>query len=764
MRTTWALAVAGLRGRRITTSLVLVAVVAIAALGIVSGPLFVDQSERAVDTAAADAHVADVVVNGPAPVLAEVGGAPQVAAASTVQPTVDGEVRRDGEPTDVSLAGLDDPEQPVGRPAGLQGRWLDPARDDQVVLDRSGARALGLEVGDTLDFIVQGRRYGLVVVGTAVDLTDCFAPSCNPVRGWTSAAAVQGLAGPEPRSQVLLGLEDPAAAEAVAAELLAQHGADISTETWTDTRGDLLAAEQVFGAMLGAVGIFLLVASCVVLAGSLVARVAARRRELGLYKALGAAPAQVTAGLALEHLALAAVGVLVGWLLASLLAPLMKIGVTEVIDGGGVRFDLGGLLVAAVVVGLLVTVATLVPAIRAGREPATEVVRDAPSAAPGAFARLAGKVRTPALALGLHGAVARPLRTTISALALLLAVVGAVVSASFVQSVDDVLADPGRTGDPWDAEVEPADGVAPDDVEQVLAADPLVQDWFTETDRRSTLDGETFLSQAIGGPGTPAFVVQEGRAPSGPGEAMAGYGFLERFGVDLGDQIDIEAGGLPLSLRIVGWYTETADNGEVVSFTFADLQVAQPGVEPGRFQVVAEPGVRSSEVTASLQAAFGADAQVTPVVSGDGSVGQEEGSISAVKGVAWAVAALVVGVALAFLVATLAAGARERARELGVVRALGTSARAITLQESVGALPQALLAVVVGLPLGAWLFTTLMDAAMSGAGLGPGFVSGPGAGLLLVVGAAVLLVTVLLALLAAVPLARRPISELVRWE
>ncbi|OWY62805.1 hypothetical protein B7486_56455, partial [cyanobacterium TDX16] len=121
-------------------------------------------------------------------------------------------------------------------------------------------------------------------------------------------------------------------------------------------------------------------------------------------------------------------------------------------------------------------------------------------------------------------------------------------------------------------------------------------------------------------------------------------------------------------------------------------------------------------------------------------------------------------VALAFLASTLAAGTRERARDLGVVRALGQSARAGALQGGVAATPLAVLSLLVGIPLGLVLFSALFDAVAVGAGIGPGFAVSPSAASLVVVAALVLVVTTLLGVLSAVPLARRPIPELTRWE
>jgi putative ABC transport system permease protein len=757
MRTSWSLALAGLHGRRKTTTALLVLVVTLASLGLVVGPSFIDQSEGAVDSAAARASVGEVLVTGPRAELGGLGDEPGVRAASDFQPQVDEHASVDGESEEVQLTGLDDPGQAVGRPVALEGRWIDAEAADEVVLDRSGARGLGVGVGDQVELDVAGEPRTFDVVGLAVDLTDCFYPDCDPIRAYTSEAAVTELGGGD-RGLVQLVLDDPDQAEAVASRLLAQRGTEVSTQTWMDTRDDLLVAESIFGVMLSALGTFLLLASCVVLAGSLVARVAARRRELGLYKAVGATPGQVTAGLLLEHLALSTVGVLFGWVLGSLLTPAVEIGVVELLESGGPRFEVANLLLAFVVVTVLVGLATVVPSVRAGRESATEAVRDVPARRPGALSRLVGRVRQPALALGLQGTVARPGRTTLMVLALVLTVVGGVVAAGFVRTVDAVVAEPERTGDPYDIDVQPRGGADVGRLQAALDADSDIAGWYSETGRNAAVDGETFLARAIGGdPDDVRYDLGEGRSVVGPGEALAGYGFLERFDVEVGDVVEVDVQGGVLPLEVVGWYHELDDMGEVLAYRLEDLQRIEPDAQADALEVVVVDGVDVAGVAASLQEAFGSDATVVPV-----SVGDEE--VAPVRAVIWIVAGLVGAVALAFLVSTQAAGARERARDLGVVRALGQSAWSTALQGGVAAAPLAVVALLMGIPLGLVLFSALFDAVAVGAGIGPGFAVAPAAGTLVLVALLVLVAASLLGVLSAAPMARRPIPELTRWE
>ncbi|OWY61084.1 hypothetical protein B7486_65700, partial [cyanobacterium TDX16] len=266
-----------------------------------------------------------------------------------------------------------------------------------------------------------------------------------------------------------------------------------------------------------------------------------------------------------------------GWVLGSLLTPSVEIGVVELLDGGGARLEAGTLLLAFVVVTLLVTLATLVPSIRAGREPATEVVRDVPSRPPGVLSRAVGRLRRPALALGLQGTVARPGRTALLVLALVLTVVGGVIAAGFVRTVDAVVAEPERTGDPYDVNLQVGRDLDPAEAEAILDADPSVAGWYSETGRNAVVDGETFLARALGGdPDDVQYDVGAGRAIAGPGEALAGYGWLQRFDASVGDTVQLEVQGGTIPLEIVGWYRELDDGGEVLAYRIEALHELEP--------------------------------------------------------------------------------------------------------------------------------------------------------------------------------------------
>ena len=151
------------------------------------------------------------------------------------------------------------------------------------------------------------------------------------------------------------------------------------TDSWLDTRRDFLTLDRVFGAFVTAFGLFVLAAAAVVVAGSMAARMVERRKEIGLLGAVGFTPRQVSTRCSSSTSRSACCAAIVGWFLAGFLAPKLQLGIGAALGPQGPAWTLLGLVVAALVISVILTLATLVPARRAARRPVTDVIRDAPS-------------------------------------------------------------------------------------------------------------------------------------------------------------------------------------------------------------------------------------------------------------------------------------------------------------------------------------------------------------------------------------------------
>lgn len=750
-----------LRGRRLRAMLVLLVVVALAATAIVAGLSTQQRAGSRWDAAFAESNGAHVTITSDDPAaLRRVAADPHVAARSAAYDVSFGvEVTRGARLVgETSVLAMGDRARPdIARPLLREGRWVRSGAADEAVVDRAFALDEGIGLGDRLTLRQAGRTLSVTVVGQAVNLRDTFYPD-GDATVWLDPEGYAALAPRGELRTVFLRLHHPDAAEAFVAGV----SGEVGTSDWLDTRTDVLRAGSIFGTFLRVLGVFVMVAAAIVVAGSVATRVLARRRDIGLLKAVGITPAQVTGAVVLAHVAVAAAGVLLGWLLGGLLAGQLQLQVAEVLGSAGPVFDPAALLVTLVVVEVLVVVATVVPARRAGRTPTTVALAPVPPTR-GHRSRLAAVGERlglgPVPVAGLRDAFAQPGRATMTALALGVAVVGVVVTAGFSRTIDGVIGDPAVTGEPEEVRVFPDESAPPSAVPRALDAEPGVASWFTETGYEATLGQEQVLANAVGGDVAGAgFVVREGRMVAHRGEAVTGYGFLQRFGVGVGDRITVRIEERPLRLTIVGWYSEAEEAGEMLMFPFADVTAVDPRARPDSYRLALAPGADRAAVAASLADRLGGQARVEAVPRDSADVADP--FLLAVD----LISGLVIVVALANLASTLALVVRQQARDLAVLRAVGFTPRQAVGVVATGGVVLALLAAAVGLPLGWWLSGAANDAVGAEIGMGPGIARSPSWTVVLLVVPLAVLVTAALAVLAARRAATAEVAELVRYE
>jgi putative ABC transport system permease protein len=757
-RVTWA----GLRARQWTSNVALVAVTAVTAMAVVSGLAVRDQSGPTIDREYRAAGRPDLVAYGSPDALARLAAqSTDVTATSGVLTYTNAQVVAGAHTVAARVMSLGDPRQPaVGRPLLERGRWVAPG-GDEVVLDHAYAIAQGVHVGNKITLRITGGSRELTVVGTAIDLTDCFFPDCDPVRLFVDPQTFGRLApsSGDRSAMTIARLARPAAADQVAARLVDQPGID-GTDTWPNTRGDITIRSSVFGAFLDGFGVFVLVAAALVVAAAMGARMVARRREIGLLKAVGYSGRQLTTAILLETQLLAAAGILIGWVAGSLLAPRLQVGLAEVVGAPSFAFSGRGLILVTFIIGGVLVLATIVPAWRASRESTAQIIRDSPSRSlrPGLVGHALERLGAPpTVSFGVADAVARPVRAALCAGALAIGVAGVIVAGGFIRSMQSAATDPAITGDPWDVTVERGNA-APVDVERRLDAMPEVSHWYSQIDRHSRIGDETVLARAIGGdPAGAQFVMRDGRPMKGANDAIAGYGFLRRFGVHVGDDVSLQFGDVPITVTIVGRYSETEDTGQVLLFRTEALAAARADTTPGSYLVSGPPSADRTALASSLREGLPNVASVQPLDPGTAGLNV---FITAML----LVALIVLGVVLVNLLAALVTDARERARTLGVLRTVGFSTGQLVGQSAAGGAALGLVAGVLGLPLGLLAFNALSNAVTDGVGAGPGFAKPPSAALLVSVVPVVVALGGLAGALAARQLSRRPAAALVRYE
>jgi putative ABC transport system permease protein len=119
------------------------------------------------------ARFADVFASlkrAPASVEARIAALPGVEAVSTrVVADVTLDVPEMVEPATGRLVSIPERSRPVLNDIHLRrGRWIDPARPDEVLVSEMFARAHGFEVGDRVAALINGRKRSLTIVGIAL--------------------------------------------------------------------------------------------------------------------------------------------------------------------------------------------------------------------------------------------------------------------------------------------------------------------------------------------------------------------------------------------------------------------------------------------------------------------------------------------------------------------------------------------------------------------------------------------------------------------
>jgi putative ABC transport system permease protein len=273
------------------------------------------------------------------------------------------------------------PPQNVGPLTIVTGK--PPAGPDEVAMDVGTAKAHGFAVGDPVRVLAQNRAakpYRIAAifgVGSAksfagISLAAFDTPTAQVLFGAGStydAFYVQAKSGTPPASAV----------RALKAELGSRYEVLSASELAT-TRGAPVRQGLSFlnDALLGFAGIGLFVGAFII-ANTFTILIQQRTRELGLLRALGASGRQVLWSVIGEAVIVGLIAAVSGFVLGiglakALLAFLPTVGFS--VPGGGLVI-IGRTLVAAVVVGLVVTVASAVwPAVRAARIPPMAAIND----------------------------------------------------------------------------------------------------------------------------------------------------------------------------------------------------------------------------------------------------------------------------------------------------------------------------------------------------------------------------------------------------
>ncbi|MGW6572667.1 ABC transporter permease [Streptomyces sp. NPDC054945] len=604
----------------------------------------------------------------------------------------------------LTVVGRADAGGPVDKVNVWSGRWAD--KPGEIVVNQTPPATSGgapFPLGGT---VVTPEGTKLTIVGYAYTLS-------RTADAWVTPEQMKAM---HPTAQQMLYRFASASTKASVEQSIEKataglpKGSLVATQSYRTVKEDVASGPGVYVPFLMVFGVLGLIVAAVIVANVISGAVVSGFRHIGVLKSLGFTPRQVV-GVYLLMVSLpsvigCALGT-VGGVLAT--EPL----VTSAFQGTGM--DLRGVAVSwwvpvAALAGmpLLVALAALAPAMRAHRLSASEAISagSAPRRGRGIRIqrRLSGSSLPRSVSLGLGQPFARPARTTMTLVAVLLGVTTAAFATGLVSTVDKF----GQAKSPSAS----AQLVVQPGTPQFGEKAPKLDDEHTEKALRS-LPGTKTVTVNVHVPvsitGSKKVVAEfwrgdtsalnfqgrilKGHWIEGPGQVAASTAFLRDRGLQVGDQLTMEVGGKPARVTVVA---SLMNNGDLLYADWRDLSALNLDVTQlnSRFQYLVQvaPG---TDITQYSDAVRSADPGLYTRPTDDSNA-----FTAAVISLSVILTLMLTTVAGLGVFNTVVLNTHERRRDLGTLQSLGMTPRqvigmTVTSMAAIGAIGG-----VLGLPLG----------------------------------------------------------------
>ncbi len=635
----------------------------------------------------------------------------------------------------------------------VEGRWLDPGTPNEIVIDKGLAHEADLEVGDVARVATARGPMELRVVGIGVHLTRAPYPNWDPADVFVSEAT-RAAFGTESDQPPVVGvrLHDRGTVEAFTQRAIGVTGGPAGAITWTSIRDSFAEENEPTIIVLRVFAAFGLLAVGFILANAVSGLLLVQIRDIGLLKAAGLTPGQVTRVFLGEQLVIAGLGAVAGLVIGLGFTPLIlrrtasSLGTTATPVLEPVR--LGAILV--VVLGA-VTVFTVFPAWRGARTNTVQAITVGGSrrdVRPSRLGRLATRLGLPGpVVLGAKDAFTRPARAWFTIAALTFAVATLVCTFTVDTTIGHLFDEPGLIGgEPYQVEIQripyvspaqyrgdPPGAMSEAEAEALIRESSGAVGVITRRFTFARLGGDDsrppfrFDAWAIAGDIQEAgFRVVDGRMFKGPGEAVIGLGLARETGLGVGDRVTFRIeGNTAFDVIVTGTYAEERNDGIGLMYHLDQLRSALPAIDSGAFGVVLPKGADSAVAAAAIADAAGSRLVVDDVATAfHEDLAEQRNNIRTVM--------TPMSVALLFiaglnLFTTLLFAVRERVRDFAILKTIGFTPLQVVSGVGVSATVYAVIATAIGAPLGYYVSAWLFDHFGKQDGWAPGVAQVPSA-------------------------------------
>jgi putative ABC transport system permease protein len=722
-------AAGGLGRRRVQSVVIGLVLLASTAASVLALGLIVD-SRAPFDHAFGAQRGADVMATVstrvPSAELAATARLPEVSAAGGPFGEVVIQSEQGGQPNPpMILAGRSSPGGPVDDLTLQSGHWADGP--GQIVVASNPSPGEGIFMSPGNQIVVTGLRgqSTLTVVGMADSVT-------STATGWVSPAEIARLRalGAPAATQMLYRFRSAGSAAAIGSDMAAVSaklppGAVTGSTSWLQIQTEESGSIAPFVPFLVAFGVIGLVLSVLIVANVVSGAVVSGYQRIGVLKSIGFTPGQVVAAYAGQVAVPAVVGCLVGTVLGNVMAAPLLSKAARVYGVGSLPVPVWVDVAVPVTMLGLAAVAAVLPSLRAGRLSAVQAIAAgrAPRQGRGYLAhRLLGRLRLPRpVTIGLAAPFARPARTAMTLVAILLGATAVTFAVGLSTSLNRVINGLNQDGAqqlqlfPTSQNVFTISAAGQRTIETALRDQPGTLHYVAETDDTVTVAG---LSQQVeltafrGDSSWTGYPVITGHWFTGPGQVVVPTGFLNATGKAVGDTVTMTIGGRQVPVRIVGEIFSTQDRGVSMITDWQTVAGASPSLAlPDQYDVGLRPGTSASAYAQGLGSKLGS-AYAVSLNSRNSPV------VDLMLGLIGALTLMLAAVAGLGVLNTVVLTTRERVHDLGVFKAVGMTPRQAIGMVMCWVAGVGLVAGVIAVPAGIVVHNYVLPVMASSANVG----------------------------------------------